>query len=142
MLWPLELRGPEEFDMGETELIEAGGVRLATLSAEGPPLGNERDASDLIGSLHGSEAQLIAIPVERLDPRFFQLATGLAGAFVQKFVTYGLRLAVVGDIGAFVNRSEALRAFVKESNRGRHLWFVADRNELVERLELMQKGRD
>lgn len=127
--------------MSEPILAEAGGVRFAELPAEGPPLGSERDANDLIGSLYGSGADLLAIPAGRLDPRFFQLANGTAGAFVQKFVTYGLRLAVVGDIGAQVSRSEALRAFVIESNRGRHLWFVSDRNELERRLVLVQKGR-
>ena len=128
--------------MSELTVLEAGGVRVVELPADGPPLGSERDATDVIGSLFGTGADLVAIPAGRLDPRFFQLASGLAGAFVQKFVTYGLRLAVVGDIGTLVDRGEALRAFVRESNRGRHLWFVADRNELVQRLELAQKGRD
>jgi hypothetical protein len=128
--------------MSEVELIEAGGLRVAYLPSEGPPLGSERDATDTIGGVYGTGTSLVAIPASRLDPRFFQLATGIAGAFVQKFVTYGLRLAVVGDVGGFVSRSEALRAFVGESNRGRHLWFVADRKELERRLELTQKGRD
>lgn len=128
--------------MSDMDLGEAGGVRAAYLPSEGPPLGSERDATDVIGSVYGTGTELVAIPAGRLDPRFFQLANGMAGAFVQKFVTYGLRLAVVGDVAAFVGRSEALRAFVAESNRGRHLWFVADWKELEGRLELAQKGRD
>jgi hypothetical protein len=128
--------------MSEPELFDAGGVRVALLSGEGPPLGSERDATDVIGGTYGTGAELVAIPVARLDPRFFQLATRIAGNFVQKFVTYGLRVAVVGEIGEELARSEALRAFVIESNRGRHLWFVSDRRELEQRLELSQKGRD
>jgi hypothetical protein len=128
--------------MSEPEMIEAGGVRVALLPADGPPLGSERDATEIIGSLYGSGAELVAIPAGRLDPSFFRLATRTAGNFVQKFVTYGLRVAVVGEIGEETGRSEALRAFVVESNRGKHLWFVADRRELEARLELSQKGRD
>jgi hypothetical protein len=41
-------------------------------------------------------------------------------------VNYGLRLAVVGDISEPLADSEALRDFVRESNRGRQVWFVAD----------------
>jgi hypothetical protein len=41
---------------------------------------------------------LVIIPAQRLDPDFFRLRTGVAGEFVQKFVTYRLRLAVVGNV--------------------------------------------
>ena len=44
------------------------------------------------------------------------------------------RVAILGDIGEAVARSAALRDFVRESNRGRHVWFVADRMELERRL--------
>lgn len=127
--------------MTEPDTFEAGGIRVARLAAEGPPLGSERDATDIIGSLFGLRVDLVAIPADRLDGGFFRLATGMAGAFVQKFVTYGYQLAVVGDIGGFTARSETLRAFVAESNKGRHLWFVDSDDALVGRLEQTRKGR-
>jgi hypothetical protein len=49
-------------------------------------------------------------------------------------VTYGVRLAIVGDISAYVNESTALRDFVYEANRGRDLWFAATREEIDGRL--------
>ena len=73
------------------------------------------------------------MPVARLDPAFFDLRSGVAGDIVQKFVNYGLRLAVVGDISESLERSGALRDFVRESNRGRQVWFVADEAELARR---------
>lgn len=76
----------------------------------------------------------MAVPVARLDERFFTLSTGVAGEIQQKLVRYRVRLAVVGDIAARLERSEALRALVRESNRGRDAWFVADRAELDRRL--------
>ena len=43
-------------------------------------------------------------------------------------------MAVVGDITTEIAASTALRDFVRESNRGTQLWFVADEAELTRRL--------
>jgi hypothetical protein len=45
-----------------------------------------------------------------------------------------VRLAIVGDVSAYVAASTALRALVLESNRGNQVWFVADFDELDNRL--------
>ena len=60
---------------------------------------------------------------------------------MQKFANYGLRLAVVGDIAEPLGASAALRDFVRESNRGRQVWFVADGDELAQRLLTQQPPR-
>jgi hypothetical protein len=78
-------------------------------------LRTDRDGVDLIAEAQG--ADLIAIPVERLDPDFFQLRTGVAGQILQKFATYGRRVAIVGDISRQVEESRALHDFVAEANR-------------------------
>jgi hypothetical protein len=77
---------------------------------------------------------MVLVPLERLDRSFFELSTGMAGALLQKLVNYGLHLVVVGDISAALCESRALRDFVRESNRGRHVWFVASHAELEARL--------
>ncbi len=99
---------------------------------DGAPLASERDAVDLIGA--AGDAGWVAIPAQRLDPAFFSLSNGLAGAFLQKFVTYGLRVAIVGDIDAHTAASGALRDFVRESNAGERLWFVPSAAALTARL--------
>jgi len=76
----------------------------------------------------------VAVPVSRFDESFFRLRSGLAGEIMQKFVNYQVRLVVVGDISAQVAASTALRDLVTESNRGRHIWFVDDLDELADRL--------
>ncbi|MGA2135550.1 MAG: DUF4180 domain-containing protein [Bryobacteraceae bacterium] len=65
---------------------------------------------------------------------FFKLRTRIAGEFVQKFVTYRVRLAIAGDISGYLEGSSALRDFVVECNRGSQVWFVADAQELQTRL--------
>jgi Domain of unknown function (DUF4180) len=116
-------------------LTEVHGVAVLECAADGPNLQRESDAVDLIGDALGRGADLVAVPVERLTDEFFALSTGLAGAVTQKFVNYRLRLAIVGDISEYSANSGALRDFVRETNRGRQLWFVATQEELAQRLE-------
>ena len=110
------------------------GVKVLLVPSEGPRLRSDRDAVNLIGEAGAHRARMIAVPVERFDPDFFRLKTRIAGEFLQKFVIYQVRLAVVGDISAFVDESSALSDFVRESNRGQDVWFVANHNDLRNRL--------
>ena len=104
------------------------------MAADGPVISTSDDASDLIGDAWSDDASLIAIPVARLDPAFFVLGTGLAGSITQKLANYRLQLAVIGDITALLATSEALRAYVREANRGEQVWFLPDDAALQDRL--------
>ncbi len=111
-----------------------GSVPVMVLPPDGDPIAREQDALDVIGDAGYRGAHWAAVPVERFAPDFFVLRTRLAGAVIQKFVQYSVRLAVVGDISAQVEASSALRDFVRECNRGTQTWFVADLAALEERL--------
>lgn len=111
-----------------------GGQQVWVCAAEGPLIATEADATDLIGTAAWQGATLVIVPAGRLGVDFFELRSGLAGAIVQKFANYRLRLAVTGDISAHTERSNALRDFVRESNRGRQLWFLEDTEAVRERL--------
>jgi hypothetical protein len=109
------------------------GVPVLVCGADGAALATPQDALDLIGvAFQGAE--VVALPADRLDDRFFTLRTGLAGEIMQKFVNYRVRLVIVGDIDRHLVASQALRDLVEESNRGRQIWFVADLDELDARL--------
>lgn len=109
-------------------------VQVLICAPEGEKLASEQDAVDLIGEAMYSGAQMILVPVERLAEDFFQLKTGLAGQFIQKFVTYRQRLVVLGDISEHIASSRALRDYVYETNRGDQVWFMANMQELDQRL--------
>jgi hypothetical protein len=79
-------------------------VDVHHISAEGPLLSSGADALGLIYGDSVGDAEWIAVPAGRLDPAFFTLSSGVAGEFV------------------------------RESNRGRQVWFVADAEELARRL--------
>ncbi len=51
---------------------------------------------------------------------------------LQKFVTYGVKLAIIGDFSKY--KSKPLKDFMGESNRGKDIFFVGSEQEAVERL--------
>lgn len=116
------------------EKTEIAGLKVLLLPPQGPSIATEADGNDVIGDAFSVEADLVAIPVERLGPDFLRLETRLAGTVFQKFVNYHLRCAIVGDIASLLEGSKALRDFVRETNKGRSIWFVDDLDSLRENL--------
>lgn len=111
------------------QVFEAGGLTVAEL-IEGR-IESERDATDLVGNASFQHADVVLLNAELLPEEFFDLSTGLAGAVLQKFSNYRLRLVI---IGAFEGRgSESLQAFIRESNRGGQVTFARDRDEWLAR---------
>lgn len=115
-------------------VIEAGGHRLWSCAGDGPVLDLERVVTDIIGEAFAANVRIVAIPLARLPANFLDLRARLAGEVLQKFVNYGLRVAIVGDVSQAAATSTALRDFIRESNRGRHVWFVPDLEALSTRL--------
>ncbi|MEU0939119.1 DUF4180 domain-containing protein [Embleya sp. NPDC005971] len=103
-------------------------------AAEGTPIRTVRDTLDLIGEAGYRGASWVVLPAARLDPDFFRLRTGVAGDVLQKFADYRMRVAILGDITEYTAASEPLTDFVRECNRGRHVWFGADLEALTARL--------
>jgi Domain of unknown function (DUF4180) len=116
------------------KVYELHGTRVFECEGEGSPMGNSQDAVTLIGEARSQDATVVAIPVSRLAPDFFRLRTGMAGDMLQKFVMYGVRVVLVGNISEQVAASTALRDFVTESNRGDAIWFVTTVADLENRL--------
>lgn len=116
------------------ELIEIGGRRILLCARAGALLHSAADANDFVGAAWAHDADLLAIPVERLGPDFLTLSTGVAGEVFQKFVNYRLGCAILGDIAALLDRSRALRDFARETNKGHALWFLPDIGQLRARL--------
>jgi hypothetical protein len=111
------------------------GVRIFECPSSGPAVQSEEDALGILGEAMAQGAELVLLPADRLSPSFFQLGTGLAGAIAQKFVAYGMRLAIMGAISPVALESSALRAFINESNRGERIWFLDHIEDLGRRLQ-------
>lgn len=90
-------------------------------------LQNDQDALDLIAEAHyNHQAEWVLVPVEALPLDFFQLRSGVAGAIVQKFVQYEMKVLFFGDVTPHVEASTAFRDWIRETNRGQHLRFEPD----------------
>jgi hypothetical protein len=113
---------------------EFAGVKVYVCPDEGARLADDRALSDLIGELFSSGAGLVAVPLARLGPEFLRLSSGVAGHVLQKLVNYHFQVAIVGDVAQAAEASPALRDFIRESNRGKTVWFVDDLAALEARL--------
>ncbi|CAB3756753.1 alpha/beta hydrolase [Burkholderia sp. MSh2] len=115
-------------------IVQAAGRRVLVRDPAAGLVRHESDALDLVALARSHEADWIAVGADALHDDFYRLDSGLAGAVLQKLANYGVRLAVVGNVERWLARSEALRALVRESNRGQSAWFVASEDDLLRRL--------
>lgn len=113
---------------------QISGQSVYVCAPDGASLAVDDELSTLVGDLFGAGATLVAIPLARLGPDFLRLSTGVAGHVLQKLVNYRFQIVVVGDVSAEVVASDPLRDFIRESNRGRTVWFVDDLAALEARL--------
>ena len=122
---------------------DACGARLGTLKMNiinniaiidtlPAPIDSVNDALQIVLDAQNAGAQKAIFSAEVFAPRFFDLSSGLAGEVMQKFVNYGLTAALVGDFSKYP--STALRDLIRESNRGRQLFFAATQEEALEKL--------
>jgi hypothetical protein len=118
-----------------SRISEIRGTRIFEYSAEGPQLHRAQDVTDLIGEALSADACVVLLPVKGVAPSFFQLRTGFAGEMLQKFANYQVKVAIGGDVSEFAAASAPLRDFIRESNRGKFVWFLGNREELEDRLE-------
>ena len=98
-----------------------GKAMVAEVSANDMLLTAPEDANDLLGNAYYQGFDGMIISTDKISPRFFDLKTRLAGEILQKFSTFQMRLAIVGDFSTFT--SESLKSFIYESNRGNLIHF-------------------
>lgn len=93
-----------------------GKAMVAEVAANDMLLTVPEDANDLLGNAYYQGFDGMIISADKISPRFFDLKTRMAGEILQKFSTFQMRLAIVGDFSVFP--SESLKSFIYESNRG------------------------
>lgn len=103
------------------------------IGSDTPLITDGQSALDLIATMyyeHGCAAAVMN--KEAVAEDFFRLSTGLAGEVAQKIVNYHFRLALTGDFSMY--QSQPLQDFIRESNKGRHLYFCRDEQEALRKL--------
>lgn len=95
---------------------------------------SEQDALDLMADVgYQYESTKIILHKKHVSEHFFELKSGLAGAVLQKFSNYRVRLAIIGEFSN--HKSRSLKDFIYESNRNGHILFVEDIRAALEALK-------
>ena len=117
----------------ELKIIDQNGVQIARVMSQEQVITDVQSALDLIANVqYQTGCNRFIVDQSAINEAFFDLKTMVAGDILQKFINYGVKLAIVGDFSGYA--SESLRDFMYESNKGRDLFFVADENEAAGRL--------
>lgn len=98
-------------------------TKIAEVISEVSIINKSEDGLDLLGNLYYQGFDKIIIHKKDMAPEFFDLKSGIAGEILQKFSTYRVQLAIVGDFSNY--KSKSLNDFMYESNKGRQINFVA-----------------
>ena len=117
----------------QTKIIRHGGAAIAVLHSDTPLFTDAASALDLAMTLrYQNGCDRLAVNREALPEDFFRLRTGFAGEVLQKLVNYRFKFAVFGDFSVF--QSKPLRDFIRESNRGRDIFFATDEEQAIQKL--------
>lgn len=107
---------------------------IALIQTDDVLIMDDRDAVDFIATMqYKTGCDAVVLPMTALSRAFFVLSNGLAGAVLQKFVIYNMRVAIVGDFSSFT--SKPLRDFIRESNEGRHVYFAPTPEDAIKKLQ-------
>lgn len=118
------------------EKIIKNNITVAEVSSDMPLITDVQSALDvLMSAKYDVGTKNIVIDKKLIVEDFFVLSTGLAGEILQKYINYGGRIAIYGDYSHYT--SKPLKDFIYESNKGKDVFFVATKEEAVEKL--MQK---
>ena len=112
--------------------FEVENTVIAELIDEKFIISQPQDILDLIGDSVSYNCSRLMIREQNLHTDFFRLHTGLAGEILQKFSNYNFKLAVVGDFSKYMNKS--LLDFIRESNKGRSIFFVNTREDAINKM--------
>lgn len=115
--------------------IQHNGQTIALIQSDTPIITDTQSALDLLMSAkYEAGTNRIAINKAAVIEDFFVLRTGIAGEILQKYINYGIKIAIFGDYSHYT--SKPLKDFIYESNKGKDVFFVATESEAMEKLSL------
>lgn len=106
-------------------------INIAEIISEEMIINNAEDGLDLLGNLYYQGFDKIIIDRKNITPDFFDLKNGIAGEILQKFSNYRVNLAIVGDFSSLDSKS--IKDFIYESNKGKHINFLASTAEALQK---------
>ncbi len=115
------------------EYIKDNGMDIAVVSSDGKVITDVQSALDLAMTVkYETGAANLVLDKGLICEDFFILSTGVAGEILQKFINYQVRAAIYGDYSRYT--SKPLKDFIYESNHGKDFFFVATKEEAIQKL--------
>lgn len=113
--------------------LEAGGGTIAVVSSSKSEIVDVQSALDFIATVqYEADSNRIIINQALLSESFFDLKTRFAGEILQKFINYGVKMAIVGDFSVY--SSQSLKDFIYECNKGKDFFFLPTEEQALEKL--------
>jgi hypothetical protein len=107
-------------------------IQIAEIISEQLLIQRIEDGLDLLGTVYYSGYDRMVLYQTNIIADFFDLKNGMAGEILQKFSNYRVRLVIVGDFT--YSSSNSLNNFIRESNAGKQVNFVATLEQAINRL--------
>lgn len=115
------------------EKIDCGNKVVAVVSSDSKVITDVNSALDLLMSAkYEAGTKYIVVDKKLVIEDFFILSSGLAGEILQKYINYGGKIAIYGDYSHYT--SKPLKDFIYESNKGRDVFFVATKEEAIQKI--------
>lgn len=116
-----------------TETHTLNDCNITVVSSDDILITDAQSALDLVMTIsYQEDSTNIVLSKEALTEDFFTLSNGIAGEILQKFINYHIKVALYGDFSSYT--SEALKALMRESNRGRDFFFMETKDEAIKKL--------
>ncbi|MCX7745978.1 MAG: DUF4180 domain-containing protein [Clostridia bacterium] len=116
-------------------IIKENNIEIAVTQSNEILITDVQSALDFMATLkYETGCDRIILNKSAICEDFFNLRTKLAGEILQKFVTYHVKLAIVGDFSQYT--SESLKDFIYECNKGKDIFFLANEKQAVEKLSM------
>lgn len=115
------------------ERIDCGNGTVAVVSSDSKVITDVDSALDvLMSAKYEADTKYIVVDKKLVTEDFFVLSSGLAGEILQKYINYGGKIAIYGDYSHYT--SKPLKDFIYESNKGRDVFFVATKEEAIQKI--------
>lgn len=119
------------------DYLRENGTDIAVVSGDERIIVDTQSALDLAMTVkYETGATKIVIDKNIICEDFFILSTGVAGEILQKFINYHIKAAIYGDYSHYT--SKPLKDFIYESNHGSNFFFVATKEEAIQKLKQTQ----
>lgn len=116
--------------------VNENNFEIAIISSDKILIRDIQSALDLMATIQYETGSIrLILHKSAFCEDFFQLRTKLAGEILQKFVNYGVKLAIVGDFSVYTSKS--LQDFIYECNQGKEIFFLPDEKQAIEKLSVV-----